>query len=120
MNNREYLYSLVAKPGRLDEWFEEEHVDVWDLREELEAAHAKNRSKRMHIQNMQNGRHYWHNRARKLEAEMEKAKADRTCRDVSLDRSTQFYCSECECTVEVPLLFGTLAYCPGCGRKVVD
>ena len=82
MNNREYLYSLVAKPGRLDEWFEEEHVDVWDLREELEAAHAKNRSKRMHIQNMQNGRHYWHDRARRLEREFEKLKGSIVrCRD---------------------------------------
>ena len=45
-------------------------------------------------------------------------RAERTCRDISLDRSTQFYCSECECTVEVPLLFGTLNYCPNCGRKV--
>lgn len=41
-----------------------------------------------------------------------------TCRDVSVDSSTQFYCSECECTVEAPLLWGEINYCPNCGRKV--
>ena len=44
----------------------------------------------------------------------------RECRDASLDRSTQFYCSECECTVDVPLLWGVVDYCPGCGAKVVS
>ena len=44
----------------------------------------------------------------------------RECHDVSLDKSTQFYCSICECTVDVPLLWGSLKYCPHCGAKVVN
>ena len=43
---------------------------------------------------------------------------ERTCRDASLDKSTQFYCSVCECTVGIPLLWGDLKYCPGCGARV--
>ena len=46
------------------------------------------------------------------------ARAERTCRDASLDKSTQFYCSVCECTVDMPLLWGDLKYCPGCGARV--
>lgn len=42
----------------------------------------------------------------------------RTCRDASVDSSTQFYCSLCECTVDVPLLWGEINYCPNCGAKV--
>ena len=45
------------------------------------------------------------------------ARAERTCRNVSLDNS-QFYCSMCECTVVMPLLWGDLKYCPGCGARV--
>ena len=47
------------------------------------------------------------------------ARAEQTCCDVSLDSSEQFYCSECECTVDMPLLWGELNYCPNCGAKVV-
>jgi len=43
---------------------------------------------------------------------------ERTCRDVSVDSSTQFYCSECECTVDMPILWGAVNYCPNCGAKV--
>ena len=46
------------------------------------------------------------------------ARAERTCRDASVDSSTQFYCSLCECTVDIPLLWGEVNYCPNCGRKV--
>lgn len=46
------------------------------------------------------------------------ARVERTCHDRSVDSSEQFYCSECECTVDKPLLWGELNYCPGCGRKV--
>lgn len=46
-------------------------------------------------------------------------RAERTCHDASVDSSTQFYCSECECTVDVPLLWGEINYCPDCGAKVV-
>ena len=45
------------------------------------------------------------------------ARAERTCRNASLDNS-QFYCSMCECTVVMPLLWGDLKYCPGCGARV--
>ncbi len=45
---------------------------------------------------------------------------ERTCRDASLDSSTQFYCSECECTVDVPLAWGAVNYCPGCGARVKE
>lgn len=48
------------------------------------------------------------------------SRAERTCHDASVDSSTQFYCSECECTVDVPLLWGTVNYCPNCGAKVVS
>jgi len=47
------------------------------------------------------------------------ARAERTCCDASVDSSTQFYCSACECTVDVPLLWGELNYCPNCGAKVI-
>ena len=109
MNNREYLYSLVGKPGRLDEWFEEEHVDVWELREELEAARARNRAKRVHIQNMQNGRREWHVRAKRLEAELDKLKAERIC------RNENGRCSECGAT-----MYDAPRFCANCGRKVDD
>lgn len=46
--------------------------------------------------------------------------SSRTCRDISADRSTQFYCSECECTVDVPILWGAVNYCPNCGAEVVQ
>lgn len=45
--------------------------------------------------------------------------SERECRDVSLEPMVQFYCSLCGCTVDVPLLWGELNYCPDCGRKVV-
>jgi len=44
---------------------------------------------------------------------------ERTCKDISIDDS-QFYCGECECTVELPLLWRELNYCPDCGAKVVS
>lgn len=47
------------------------------------------------------------------------ARVERTCRDVSVDSSTQFYCSECECTVDVPLLWGEINFCPNCGARVI-
>lgn len=47
-------------------------------------------------------------------------RAERTCRDISVDSSTQFYCSECECTVGIPILWGVVNYCPNCGAKVVE
>lgn len=43
---------------------------------------------------------------------------EQTCSNVSVDTSSQFYCSECECTVEVPLLWGEINFCPNCGKKV--
>ena len=43
-----------------------------------------------------------------------------TCHDISVDSSTQFYCSECECTIEIPLLWGEINYCPNCGKVVRD
>ena len=43
-----------------------------------------------------------------------------TCHDLSVDSSTQFYCSECECTIGVPLLWGEINYCPNCGKVVRD
>lgn len=55
---------------------------------------------------------------RKEAVELWNTRAERTCHDVSVDSSTQFYCSECECTVDVPLLWGEINYCPRCGRKV--
>ena len=48
------------------------------------------------------------------------ARADRTCYDASVDSSAQFYCSACECTVDVPLLWGAVNYCPNCGAKVIE
>lgn len=41
-----------------------------------------------------------------------------TCMDISADDS-QFMCSECECTVVIPILWGQVIYCPDCGRKII-
>ena len=41
------------------------------------------------------------------------------CYDVSVDES-QFICSKCECTVEIPMLWGVLNHCPDCGAKVMS
>ena len=46
-------------------------------------------------------------------------RVERTCEDASVDKTTQFYCSKCDCTVEVPLLWGIVNYCPNCGARVV-
>ena len=43
-----------------------------------------------------------------------------TCENMSVDETKQFYCSECECTVDTPLLWGVVNFCPDCGCKVVD
>lgn len=48
------------------------------------------------------------------------SRVERTCRDASVDSSVQFYCSECECTVDVPILWGAVNYCPNCGSRVVE
>ena len=42
-----------------------------------------------------------------------------TCHDASLECESQFICSLCECTVDVPLLWGEVNYCPNCGAKVL-
>ena len=43
-----------------------------------------------------------------------------TCENASWDSESQFYCSKCECTDDLPLLWGELNYCPNCGRLVVE
>ena len=48
---------------------DERQARVDELTEQLEAAHAKNRSLRQHIAKMQEGRHGWHVKGVELEKE---------------------------------------------------
>ena len=65
------LYESVIEPC-IDRAMAMRERDVRnEQKEELEAAHAKNRSLKLHISKMQDGRHGWHLEAEKLQSKVD-------------------------------------------------